>query len=221
VPTHKRITKRQMKEDPLVTYTYQFTRFLKDHLNAILGGALFVIVVIGSVLWMGKSRNEALESAEQQFREGFNRYNSGQYSVAVDYLQRVAEDHGGGSVGARAQYFLGNCYLMTGQYEQAIDAFDRYLKDPDRFPIYERPALDGKAVALEDLGRDEEAAGLYRQLAEGADLPQARKEYLWSAAECLVRAGQKESALEVYAQLEELADPLDMARLEAERLALE
>lgn len=219
--TKKRITKKQMKEDALVTATYQASRYLRDHLNLILGGTLVLVAVIAAVLWIGRSRSSSLREAESLFQQGMNRYNAQQFTVAVDFFDRVASTHGNASVGARAQYFLGNAYLLSEQYELAVSAFEDYLRKPQRFPLYERPAMDGKAVALENLGRYAEAAEIYSRLAESPLNLTEEKEYLWSAARLLVLADLTDKANEAYDRLEAIADPFEMAQIEAERNAVE
>jgi len=63
------------------------------------------------------------------------------------------------------RYNLGLCYLGLHRVEKAIEQFDRVI---EQFPGYADEARRQKAIALVELGQDEEALALWEEAAEGA-----------------------------------------------------
>jgi serine/threonine protein kinase len=80
----------------------------------------------------------------------------------------------------------GNTLLRLGKYEEAITAFDRFLKE-----IPDSAALFNKAVSLENLRRLDEALNIYQQFCDQGDY----KAFI-NAAECYKKLGKHPLALE-------------------------
>ncbi len=68
-------------------------------------------------LYISRSLRGAADEASEQFRAGMMRYQEGDYAGAVPALQSAAELN---PRGANIRFFLGICFLLSGQTDEGI-----------------------------------------------------------------------------------------------------
>ncbi|EMI52932.1 tetratricopeptide repeat protein [Rhodopirellula sallentina] len=90
----------------------------------------------------------AAEAFEDPMRSGVAWYRAGEFEKAGQAFARVAT--------AEAEYNRGNCLVMLGQYEPAIERYDRALKlKPDwQDAITNRDLAEARAAKLNNEGGD-------------------------------------------------------------------
>ena len=212
-----KITKKQLKKDSFVTTTLKAWEYSREHQTTIFVVFLIVVVAIVGVLWTMQSRREAADRLDNRFGEALSYFRAGQL-VAAEETFKLVRDQGGGSRDATySRYFIGKCAIEDRRNLEAIEAFDDYLASANRYDFFYYAAMAGKAVALENERRYEEAAVIFAELAEnpkttGFD----RKYYLMSAAENFKKSNQKDKALEVMGKLLEITEGIEKRDLEVE-----
>ena len=136
------------------------------------------------------------EPVDEMLR-GYINYHAGAYGPAVQaYYRALAADP---DLGGEPYYYIGSSYLEAGSYELALDAFqtlDEYPDDP-----YWGGAWMGKARALRQLGRTDDAVAAYRELAKIRPEHPRAPEALQAAAKILADTGAFAEAAEAYLDL--------------------
>lgn len=190
----KRLTKRQIKEDKLVTYYFKTIEYVTQNIRfiAIVSGALVVIAVV-AFLYANSVRGKE-EAASVEFTKADLQYQNGNYQAAIDQFKRLIEDYGGTDKAELGKYYIANSYYKIGNYADAETYFREYL-DSNGDSFLASSAMAGVAACLEQQGKYQEAAEQYektaRQYKGGVLAPQN----LYNAARNYDLAGNKQAAI--------------------------
>ncbi len=212
-----RITKRQMKEDTFISTMLRAWEYVRDHERAVFIGLVAVVAVIAIGGWAAYSRKQARERAAARFSDAVMTFRTGDLKTAEELFGIIVKDEGGTREGAYAQYFAGKCALEGGRYLDAAQAFDRYLARSGRYPFFHDAAMEGKAVALSNEHRYEEAADTYLELVKEMKTNAFMEStYLRRAAENLRLANKTQQAIEVLGELLDKSTGADRRDIEIE-----
>jgi Ca-activated chloride channel family protein len=99
-------------------------------------GLWFTPDQLGQRLMKRERYAEAAEAFRDPMRKGVAWFRAGEFEKAEQTFARVAT--------AEAEYNRGNCLIMQGKYEQAVERFDRALKLRPKW----QAALNNRAIAL-------------------------------------------------------------------------
>jgi tetratricopeptide (TPR) repeat protein len=217
----KRITRREMKEDALVTFSFRAADFVKTHRSRlVLGGVLALVVIVGAI-YVTSSRRAGEEEASRQLLAGMVQQNAGNDLGAAAAYEELLSRHSRTDSGKMALLFLGHARYNLGQYGAALDAYQRYLKREKRDKLTVGQAKRAAAACLENTGKFEEAAGMYEDVARSIDEGDAVADDLMAAARCWRLAGVPDRAIEL---LQEIVgsypryQDLDQAKIDLARL---
>lgn len=202
----KRLTKRQLKEDKLVTYYFKVTDYIHEN-RRTLGTAIGVaaLVIVGLVVFISNTRQKESEAAVQ-FAQARVKYAEQDYQAAIDLLRNLVDNYGGTDKARLGQFYLANAYYEQGNYEAAEKYYRAFLDDGGD-KLLESSALAGVAACLEQKGAYAEAADYYQQAAEKYDDVVLAPHHLYDAARCYELAGNQTAAQKVLRRiLEEYPD---------------
>ncbi len=190
--------RKNIREDQLVTWTVRLSRWVSDHFNVVVAGAVALVVVIGATVFVTNSRRAAERDASQKVSAAMAMIQRGEYSAARSTLGQVVRDNGGRAA-AMALYFRAEASLRMGDYSAALQDFDAYLERADDFPEMKTAALYGRAVCQEGLGDARKAAEAFMAFLDAADPDDPRyARAAYEAGEAWRRAGETDRALEAY-----------------------
>jgi tol-pal system protein YbgF len=98
--------------------------------------------------------------AGQLFRAAYRFYMEGDYDTAIAGFQKFLEDFPDSDLAGAAQYWIAESLAKVEEYEIAIREYDRLLQ---KYPQSDKlaAAYYGKALALLQLGRNDEAKSLF------------------------------------------------------------
>ncbi|MFZ5554213.1 MAG: tetratricopeptide repeat protein [Bacteroidota bacterium] len=151
-------------------YTNKTVSYIRQNKRslAIIGGAIVVILVgFYGYLKLYKQPLEAeaknvMWKAEYYFRvDSFNLAINGD-GTNPGFLQ-IADEYSGTEAGDLALYYLGVCYLNTGQYEAAIENFESTDLEDDILSVM---AIGQCGDAYIELGNIDEAIAKYEEAIE-------------------------------------------------------
>ena len=111
----KKITKRQIKEDPLVTYYFKTLDFMKQHSQKITIGIIVVLVVIFIAILMAKSKQSAELDASEQLVKANIQLSNQQTQDAINILLSLVDNYSGTKNAAKGVYLLGKAYYQKGE----------------------------------------------------------------------------------------------------------
>ncbi len=214
----KRLTKRQIKEDPLLTWTVRIETYLEENLKriAIVVGAIAVAVALIFV-WRG-ARRDAEGDASAKLAEAQFQLWSGNPTQAVETAKQVIDQHGGTRSGRHAHLVRGDALLATGDPQGAMAEYRSYLEHVRGDRDLSRLGRRGLGVAAEDAKQYAEAAAAYEELAREEErlLPERKKapqtttvvkpeamiiQDLLAAARCQAQAGEAAKATALYEEI--------------------
>lgn len=156
---HKRLTKKELKQDPLVLFAAQAMDFLEREWLKILAVVVTVVVVVGASLLITRGRE----------RNAINAYDAAMNAMssdapeADDLLRRVVDDYGGSDVAEEAVIDLANDYYQNGDYDNAATYYQRYINKYGDDAIFLLNAYNGLASSYEEQGKFSDAAGIYEE----------------------------------------------------------
>jgi tetratricopeptide (TPR) repeat protein len=212
-----RIKKKQIKQDSFVTATVRAWEYVREHQNTVFILFIVLIIVIAGAVWMNQSRRQSKEMTEQRFGEALSYLRLGAVPSAEQTFKLIHEGSPRSREGVYSLYFAAKCALIEGRSLEAIEAFDSYLEAGTQFSLFRDAAVAGKATALENERRYEEAAELYLGLAEHPTRNAFyKKEYLQGAAENFKKGHNADRALRVMEQLLDLTTGVERRDLEIE-----
>lgn len=199
----KKITKKQIKEDKLVTLYYTVKNFIFAYqAKLLIGIAAVALVVVAGILFANKSMNDNKKAAGL-LSKAIPLFESTAYKEAIDGqpssnttgLKTIVDQYGSTENGETAKIYLGNAYLLLGKSDDAYKAFDSYSGSN---PLFKAAALAGKAGILETRKEFEKAADLYNNAAKISKTNPANAEFFLRAGIALLSAGKKEEAKAVF-----------------------
>ena len=112
----KRITKKEIKEDPLVTNYLKVQNWLKKHskqINIAIGG---IIVVLLIVLMAVRSKRQAEIKAESQLSVVEQFYYQMDYNKVVQQMPEIIDKYRGTRAAGEAAFFVANSYYNLKDY---------------------------------------------------------------------------------------------------------
>jgi len=217
----KKISKREMKEDALVTTYVKATTFYEAHKKNISMGLVAVLVIVAGTFFYVKNRNADNERAMTDLGRVYQMYDNGQYQIAIDGvpernipgLKTIVENYGGTEGGNMARFYLANAYFLTGKYDEAFEAFEDFSTSNQ---VLDVSRLSGIAACYEAKREYKGAAEYFEKAASKYGKDTYAPDNLNHAAANYALAGEKEKALDLYKKLKK-SYPTSSAARDADR----
>ncbi len=213
----KKISKRELKEDALVSTYVKATTFYEENKRMIsIGVTVFAVLVIALIVY-GKNRTDNNVNATTALGNVYQLFDNGQYQLAVDGvpernikgLKAIVDDYGNSQAGEIARFYLGNAYYHLGKYDDAIEQFKACSLSDETLEISRISAL---ACAYEAKGMHKDAAEYFEKAATRNSKDVNAAENLNNAARNYAQAGEKATALELYRKLKKTYPSTPVAR---------
>jgi len=195
----KKLSRKEIKEDKLLTYSAKAYNFVDDNKQRILiwAGALAIVVVAVIFYVQNKSENNA--AAGLALSRVMNLYDNGMYQQAIDGMQgsnvmgfkKIIEEFGSSENGEIAKIYLANSYVMLNKHEEAYQAYTDYSGSNE---IFKAASLAGEAGYYAYKENFEKAAELYSQASRVSEDNVLNPEYMLNASINFIKAGKKEEA---------------------------
>lgn len=193
----KRITKRKLKEDKLVTFYFKALDKLEQNAKLIFGVVGAVLIIIAGLVVYGYYDKKAEEQASVELVKAMRAYEIGDYQNAIAQLSVVTGNYGGSRSGKLARFYLANAFYQTNDFANAENNYRRFLSDFSGNDHFLAAAQGGVAASLVQQGRLAEAAKAYEKAAKKYDSVLAAG-FLLQAGRCYSRANNPVKAKEMY-----------------------
>lgn len=202
----KKITKKDLKEDKLVSTYFKATEYFYQNKKYVSWGitGLVVLFIAGVIYFNNRSAND--EKATTALGEILRYYDKGEYQTAINGvpeknvvgLKDIVDEYGGTHSGDLAKFFLANCYYSLGNYDEALKYFDDF---GGSYSPLRASAVAGVASCYEAKGDNKRAAEYFERAASKSGDSQSSPEYLRNAARDYALSGKKERAIELLKKL--------------------
>ncbi len=195
----KKISKKQIKEDKLVTTYYKAISFYqKNQARLLIGLGVVALVVVAVILFSNKKANDN-KVAAALLAKVMPLYNQDSFKQAIDGdktknivgLKEIVDKYGSTDQGETAKIFLADCYSMMGNTDAAYKMYDDYSGS---VPLFKASAAAGKAGYYEDKKEFGKAADLYKEAAKISKANPSNADYFFRAGINYFKAGQKSDA---------------------------
>ena len=203
---HQKITKRQIKEDPLVTAAFKATAFWEQHGTKILIGVGAIALICVLAFFMMQARNKAEAEASGDLFRASLAVQNGDYASAAPMLEEIVKSQPGTDAAREAMLYLGDAQMSMGKPAEAATWYRKYLDKAGGNDERARIGHYAVATALEDSRQYVPAAEEYAKAAEKAANDNERARAMHGQARSLDRASQMAKAIEVYTAITRLPD---------------
>jgi len=203
---HQKITRRQIKEDPLVTAAFRATEVWERHASRILivlGGAALLALL---AFFMMQARSKAEEKASGDLYRATLAVQQGDYTSAVPMLKEIVDNAPGTKAARAAMLYLGDAAEAQGHSSESAGWYRRFLDKARGNKDLERQGYNGLGAALEDGHQYGPAADAYAEAAKRGQTGNMRGRAMMAEARALLGAGQTAKAIEVYKAVSLLPD---------------
>ena len=199
----KKLSRKEIKEDKLVTAYYKAIAFFEENKNRIaIYAGILAVVILAIVLFMN-NRKKNNELAGTELSRIMNSYDSGNYLEAIEGragtkligLKKLVDSYGSTENGEIAKIYIANAYNNLGKLD---DAYKYYQDYSGSNKIFKATALAGQASYQAYNKNYEKAADLYKKAASVSDADALNPEYLLHAGICYMSAGNNSDAKELF-----------------------
>lgn len=217
----KKITKKEMKEDALISSYVKATTFYEENKKNISVGFTALVVIVAAVFFYLKNKSDDNERATTELSKVYSYYDNGQYQIAIDGvkernvigLKAIAEEYGSTRAGSMAKLYLGNCYFALGNFTDALKEYEDFSPEGELLTV---SRYAGIGSCNEALGNFKEAAENFEKAASKYSNDLNAAENFNAAARNYAAAGMKEQALDLYRKIKKNYPTTTFAR-EADR----
>lgn len=197
---HQKMTKRQMKEDPLVTAAFRATEVWDRHGRAVLLGVGAAALVGILVFFVIRTRAQAEEKARGDLFRAMITLQQGDFATAGPMLKELIDNAPGTRSAREGLLLLGDASMGQKNPREAATWYQKYVDKSGGNREAERAGYLGLGTAYEDAGEFIKAADAYAKAASVAESDNQRGRAMLSEARSLLRAGQSAKAIELYKQ---------------------
>ena len=221
----RKITKKEMKEDALITTYVRATTFYEDNKKNINIGVTTLIVIVAALFIYTKTRNADNEKATTELAKVYSYYDNAQYQIAIDGVRErnipgltsIVDNYGSTHAGNMAKLYLADCYFNLRKFNDALKEYEDFSPDGELLTV---TRYAGMGSCYETMGKYKDAATNFEKAASKYSSDVSAAENFNAAARNYAAAGEKEQALELYRKIKRSYPTTSFAR-EADRYIAE
>jgi tetratricopeptide (TPR) repeat protein len=199
----KKLSRKEIKEDKLITSYYNTRAFIDKNQKNILIYAGVVLAVVAVVFFYLSNRQQNNEAAALQLSRVMPVYDSGNYLEAIEGregtnmmgLKKLVEEYGSTENGNTAKIYLANAYSFLGKHDEAYKYYDDYSGSID---LFKATSFAGQAGFYSMNKEHEKAADLYRKASRVTQDNALNPDYLLKAGINYLQAGKHSSARNMF-----------------------
>lgn len=201
MPKPVRITKRQMKEDKLVTTTFRVTEYVQKHSQSFIIALAALAAVTVVAVFVISSRSAKSREAAGLLGRAYLTMTMGNAELSVNDFKTVVENHKGSPSAALAAYYLGDLHFRNGSFEEALKYFQLYVDAYHHNEFLTTASLLGAADSYMELGRYASAGDYYLRAFQADTSGLEATKHLLRSGQAYLLAGEKGKAEEVFQQI--------------------
>lgn len=195
----KKLNKKELQEDKLVTSFYKSQEFFEEHKQKIVIAVSTVAIIILAITWYFNKQAEDNLLAAGKLSQITPSFEQGQYQKAIDGepgtqlvgLKNIVENYGNSEQGELAKIYLANSYYSLGNYDEALKYFSDYSGSSK---LHQSTAYAGIAACYENKSDFEKAAEYYEKASKTYNLQSQTADFLLNASINYLKMGNDDYA---------------------------
>lgn len=219
----KKFTKHMLKEDRLVTTTFQLTEFVQKHTKQILVAAAALVTLLVVIFFIFQTKGSARKKAAELYGQGIIELKTGNSQMAAFNFRTVVDRYPGSDWAPMACFQLANAAFTLKDYVQAANYYKQYVDKYTKMDtLLTASAWAGMGSSQEALNNHNAAGDFYFKAATLVPGSFMAPQYLISAGRAYLLAKNKVKALESYQKIFDrypLSTQIDIAKKEQAQAA--
>ena len=196
-----RLSKQQLKEDPLMKTTADAADFARHHSRLLLGAAVGLVVLAAAIYFVQSGAQRSSERAAGMLADARADFQQGALDPAATRLEELLGSAGGTVSGKQGLLLYGDVRYAQGRYQDAVGYYRRAVDTFKSDPVLGMAARRGLAASLENLQQFSEAASVHEELLAAQESGALRAQAQLDLARVLLRAGESARAMAIYEEL--------------------
>jgi predicted negative regulator of RcsB-dependent stress response len=194
----KKIKKRQLKEDELVSTFNKFVRIVKSRTKEIVGIAVFIVIIV--LLFAGYKLIRAQNlSKESQIASQILKLRAELDSNSQN-LAKLENMAGKGKYSRLAYILLATYWMEKGDLAKAQSSLEKMPEKPKDMLYYQAQDMLGQITAQNK--NYDKAIAIYKKIEKENPKEYSLDVVLYHQAEALEKKGDKEAALALYKKIQ-------------------
>jgi tetratricopeptide (TPR) repeat protein len=220
--TKKIIKKKLKKPDEFITLTEKTFLFITHHSRSIAAWVGILLFLTLSFFFFQKWENEKEEKAYRMFNTAMETYqmvnasyregSPQEFKNVSEKFDEVITKFPRTSSAKIAILYQGNIALRLGEFEEAIKAYEHFLKKAGKEKLYRSFAMEGLGYAYEGKRDYEKAIHAYQKVVDLGESFQSANAYL-GLGRCYEKLGKTKEALENYKKFVEVSQKSEMTNI--------
>ncbi len=194
----KRITKKTLKEDRLVTFYFKAQTWIDQNSKMLLIALAAFIVVLAIVVFFNFSKKKMEANASVELAKAVRAYQNSDYQNALPLLNNLVENYGGSKSGKIGSFYLANTFFNNGDYDNAQKYYKKFVSGYKGDNVILSSAMAGIAACYEQKNDFESAALQYEKVASKFPDTFKAPAYLLKAGRCFSLAQNNEKAKQLF-----------------------
>jgi TolA-binding protein len=190
----KRITKKELKQDKLVTFYFQANTWLENNLKYVTGAVMAIVILIVLGILFSNSSKSTNEKASVELTRAVHTFESGDVQGSLSLFNSLVEKYGSTKSGKMARYYLANAFYKNQDFENAQMQYKKFASSFSGDHYITLSALAGVASCMEQKQQFDKAAQEYEKIAEKNPKSFDAAHYLLKASQCYLKANNSSRA---------------------------
>ncbi len=227
--TKKIIKKKLKKPDEFISFTDSAIRFFTRHLKSVAIGGSIVLAIIIFIFLFQKWGQKKEETAYQMLRLSMETYQAAsspyreaspqEYKTVLEGFDQVITKFPETSSGKIAMLYKGNIYLRLGEFENATQAYEAFLRKIGNEKLYRSFALNGLGYCYEGKKEYEKAANAFQKVVDLGESFQLGDAYL-GLGRCYEKMGKAKEAAANYKNFMKVSKKSEMTNIVLRKLSV-
>jgi tetratricopeptide (TPR) repeat protein len=225
----RKIIKKKLKEpDEFISLTERAIHSVSRHYRRILAGGLVLVIILVAIFlfqkWEETKEAEAYQSFEaalevyQTVNSPYREGSPADYRSLIEKFDEVILKFPRTASGKLSLLYKGNIHLRLGEFDEAIKAYQTFLKEIGKEKLYRVFAMEGLGYAYEGKKEYEKAVEAYEKALDMGEGLQVADDYL-NKGRCYEKLGKKKEALESYKAFLKISPKSMMANMVSEKIS--
>ena len=199
----KKLSRKEIKEDALVTFYYKTVGLYEKHKQNFIIGGVAVIVLAAASFFYTQQRNSNNEKANIELSRVIPLFDSGMFLESIEGnpqskvigLKKIVADYGNSENGEIAKVYLAHAYYYLGKVDEALKNYDDYSGSNE---LFKSAAFAGEAACYESKNDFDKAAELYRKASSVSEENALNPQYLLFSGINLLKVKKTAEAKEIF-----------------------